>query len=82
VLAFMNEENDKYTKAAQSGKAYRHIGFKQAFYMLNGDVKSRQQAEGKARREVAGRVVSKRGTAATPSKEACQDSHQPYGPGG
>lgn len=65
VLKFMNEENQKYADAASRGKAYRHIGFKQAFYMLNGDVKGREKSEGDARRKVAGRVVSKKGTQAT-----------------
>ena len=69
VVDFMNKENAKYVEAANKGKAYRHIGFKQAFYMLNGDVKSRETAEGKARKAVAGRVKSKGGTTASLQKK-------------
>lgn len=65
VIAFMNEQNDRYGKAAQTGKAYRHIGFREAFIMLNGpNPKAADQAEDKARREAAGKLKSSRGTAA------------------
>lgn len=63
VVAYMNEQNDKYGTAATSGKAYRHIGFREAFIMLNGpNPKAADKAEDKARREVAGKLKSSRGT--------------------
>lgn len=71
VLAFMNERNDAYAKRAQSGKAYRHIGFREAFELLNGpNLKAAEQAETKARREVAAKTVSQKGTTATTAKAA------------
>src|SRR5882724_8155451 len=65
VIAYMNEQNDRYGKAANSGKAYRHIGFHEAFIMLNGpNLKAADKAEDKARHETAGKLTSSRGTAA------------------
>lgn len=65
VVAFMNEQNDRYGKAANSGKAYRHIGFREAFIMLNGpNPKAADKAEDKARRTAAGKLRSSRGTGA------------------
>jgi len=63
VVDFMNKQNDQYGKAAQSGKAYRHIGFREAFIMLNGpDPKAADKADDKARRTAAGKLTSSRGT--------------------
>jgi hypothetical protein len=65
VIAFMNEQNDNYGKAAQGGKAYRHIGFREAFVMLNGpNPKAAEKAEDAARRKVAGKLASSGGTSA------------------
>lgn len=65
VIAYMNEQNDRYGKAAQTGKAYRHIGFREAFTMLNGpNPKAADKAEDKARRGAAGKLKSSRGTPA------------------
>lgn len=65
VIAYMNEQNDRYQKAASTGKAYRHIGFREAFVMLNGpNPKAADKAEDKARRDAAGKLTSSRGTAA------------------
>jgi hypothetical protein len=63
VVAYMNEQNDRYGKAANSGKAFRHIGFREAFIMLNGpNIKANEKRDMDARRRVAGKTKSSRGT--------------------
>jgi hypothetical protein len=65
TVAFMNKKNDEYIQRANSGKNYRHIGFREAFEMLHGpNPKAAEQAEDRARKKIAGKVVSKRGTRA------------------
>lgn len=69
TVAFMNKKNDEYVARANTGKNYRHIGFREAFEMLHGqNPKAAEQAEDKARKKIAGKVVSKRGTKATTIK--------------
>lgn len=65
VVAYMNEQNDRYGKAAQNGRAFRHIGFREAYIMLNGpNAKADAKREQTARRAVAGKLRTSRGTAA------------------
>jgi len=62
TLAFMNAKNEAYAKRAATGKAYRHIGFREAYEMQHGqNPKAAEQAEDKARRTAASKIVSKRG---------------------
>lgn len=69
TVAFMNKKNDEYIQRVNSGKNYRHIGFREAFEMLHGqNPKAAEQAEDKARKKIAGKVVSKRGTRAQTAK--------------
>lgn len=63
VIAYMNEQNDRYGKAANSGRSYRHIGFREAFIMLNGpNLKAAEKKDMEGRRRVAGKLRSSRGT--------------------
>jgi hypothetical protein len=63
VIEFMNKQNDEYGKAAQSGRAFRHIGFREAYIMLNGpNQKADQQRDMQARRRAAGKLKGGRGT--------------------
>lgn len=63
VVAYMNEQNDKYGKAANSGKAFRHIGFREAFVMLNGpNTKANEKKDMEGRRNAAAKLKSGRGT--------------------
>lgn len=65
TVAFMNKKNDEYVQRANTGKNYRHIGFREAFEMLHGqNPKAAEQAEDRARKKIAGKVVSKRGSKA------------------
>lgn len=65
VIAYMNQQNDAYAKAANTGKAYRHIGFREAYTMLNGpNPKAAQQADMKGRRAAAARTKGGNGTPA------------------
>lgn len=61
VVAFMNEQNDEAGKAAQSGDAFYHISFRQAYRMLHPEqfdktktAKQRQSAKELARRVKTG----------------------------
>lgn len=63
VVAYMNDQNQKYGKAANSGKAFRHIGFREAFIMLNGpNLKASEQAEQRNRKQIASRLKGGGGT--------------------
>lgn len=65
TVAFMNKKNDEYVQRANTGKNYRHIGFREAYEMLHGqNPKAAEQAEDRARKKIAGKVVSKRGARA------------------
>lgn len=65
VVAYMNEQNDLYSKNAQNGKAYRHIGFREAYVMLHGpNTKAAEKADMTKRRAAAAKVKSGSGTAA------------------
>jgi hypothetical protein len=68
VVTYMNETNDRYAAEANQGKAYRHIGFREAFELLNPNIREKSQAESKSRREVARRLKSTQGTSATKTK--------------
>ena len=62
TLKFMNDKNEAYAKRAATGRAYRHIGFREAYEMQHGqNPKAAEQAEDKARRTAASKIVSKRG---------------------
>lgn len=70
VVAFMNERNDQYSKRAQSGGAYRHIGFREAFELLNGSAIKAEKSENSARKKAAGKIVTKRGATATSARQS------------
>lgn len=58
VLDYMNTRNEQYLKEYQQGRPYRHIGFREAFYMYKrdnpGEIKSRaEHQEDKERAKVA-----------------------------
>lgn len=62
VLDYMNERNTQYAKEYEQGRPYRHIGFREAFYMYKrdnpGDIKSRaEHEEDKERKEIADKVA-------------------------
>ena len=59
VIEFMNTKNAQYEAASQSGKAYRRIGFADAFAMM-GKVTSSPK-NNSARRDAARKLVSKQG---------------------
>lgn len=65
VVAFMNERNAEYVRLANRGEAYRHIGFKEAFELLNPGLKEKSNKEEQARRIVARKNKSGTGTPAT-----------------
>lgn len=59
----MNDKNDSYLKAANGGKSYRHIGFREAFDMLHGpNPKGKEKAEDGARKTIAAKTKSRRGS--------------------
>lgn len=63
VIKFMNEQNQRYSEVAQKGRAYRHIGFREAFIMLNGpNPKADEKTEDAARKKVAKKLKSGGGT--------------------
>jgi hypothetical protein len=63
VVAYMNEQNDRYGKDANSGKSFRHIGFREAFVMLNGpNLKAAEKKDMEGRRKVAGKLKTGSGT--------------------
>lgn len=67
VLDFMSERNEQYLKEYQQGRAYRHIGFREAFSMYKRTQPSREEAqEDKERNEIAKKTNVNRGL---PSKE-------------
>ena len=70
VINYMNEYNDRALEASSKGKAYRHIGFREAFIMLNGpNPKAAEQREQKARRAVASRTVTSQGTSSKTTRQ-------------
>lgn len=63
VVAYQNKMNRQYQEAANSGKSFRHIGFREAFIMLNGpNPKAADKADTKTRRAAAARLKGGRGT--------------------
>jgi hypothetical protein len=65
VLEFMNKENEKYLAEYQTGLPYRHIGFREAFYMYKAQNPDKarstaQQEEDAARLETARRTSGAR----------------------
>lgn len=67
VINYMQKQNEKFRQDANKGRAYRHIGFREAFVMLNGEnPKAAEKAEDKARKVVAKKL--KTGTGVTSTK--------------
>lgn len=63
VINYMQQQNEKYRENANKGRAYRHIGFAEAFTMLNGpSPKAAEKSEDKARKIVAKKLKSGGGT--------------------
>lgn len=66
VIAFMNDRNRQYQKAANEGKSFRHIGFREAYDMLNGpNPKAAEKREQAGRKAAAGKLRSGGGTRST-----------------
>lgn len=66
VMEFMNDYNDKALEASQRGRDFRRIGFREAYTMLHGpNPKAAEQREQQARRAVAQRTATRRGTQPT-----------------
>ena len=68
VVAYMNEKNEEYNRRANSGSAFRHIGFAEAFALLNPGIREKTAAEDKGRRTIARKLKSSQGTVATKGK--------------
>lgn len=63
VVAYMDQKNAEYGRAAQQGRAFKHIGFREAFEMLNGpNLKKAQQQDTASRRAAAAKLKGSRGT--------------------
>ncbi len=78
IIDFMNKKNEEYLKQSNNGKAFRHIGFEDAFYQYKREhpEKTRsaeQQAEDKQRKEI-GRSVGSRGANADDAKKTYAQS--------
>jgi hypothetical protein len=68
VVAYMNEKNNEYNRRANSGSAFRHIGFAEAFALLNPGIREKAEAEDKGRRTIARKLKSSQGSTATKGK--------------
>ena len=64
VVAFMNERNEEYGRQANSGRAYKHIGFYEAYELLHPGQREAETKENKARRGVARKLKSAQGSPA------------------
>lgn len=63
VINYMQKENQRNRENVDKGRAYRHIGFREAYIMLNGtNPKAAEKAEDKARKTVAKKLRSGGGT--------------------
>lgn len=60
TIEFMNDRNAKYLERSNKGGAYRHIGFAEAFELMNGKTKS-DTKNNSERKEAAKKLVSKQG---------------------
>lgn len=72
VVDYMKERNNQYLAEYQQGRPYRHIGFKEAFYMYDRQhpvTKPAQQKEDKNREEVANHMNVNRGLSAPEMKK-------------
>lgn len=70
VLNFMSERNEQYLKEFNQGRAYRHIGFREAFELWNAKNPAKakqveQEKEDKERHQVADKVGANRGLTAS-----------------
>jgi hypothetical protein len=63
VIEFMNERNDKYLADSNNGKAYKHIGFAEAFEL---HAKAPVDKNSSTRKEAANKLKTRQGS--TPSK--------------
>ena len=62
TIAFMNERNAKYLAKSNAGGTYKHIGFAEAFEIMNGGGKSKiDKQDSSARKDAARKLVSKQG---------------------
>jgi hypothetical protein len=65
VLEFMNTKNQEYLQAYNAGRAYRHIGFQEAFSMFKpANTNSAQDREDEERTTVAKNLTSRQGLSA------------------
>lgn len=72
VLDFMEERNQQYLNDYNQGRPYRHIGFREAYYMFQRTGQSTQvaqQQEDRERKEIANRTTTPRGLVPTELKK-------------
>lgn len=61
TIDFMNERNAKYLDRSNRGGVYRHIGFAEAYELMNGNKSKTDPKDSSARRDAARKLVSKQG---------------------
>ncbi len=72
VMDFMNERNEQFLKEYNQGRPFKHIGFKEAFYMYqrkNPGRSTEQEQEDKTRKEVADKFSPNRGLSSSELKK-------------
>lgn len=63
TIEFMNDRNAKYLEKSNKGGAYRHIGFAEAFELMNG-TSNKTSKNSSARKDAAKRLTTGQGTKA------------------
>ncbi len=62
TIEFMNDRNAKYLERSNRGGVYRHIGFAEAYELLNAGVKDKADTkDSAARKDAARKLVSRQG---------------------
>lgn len=72
VMDFMENRNQQYLAEYNQGRPFRHIGFREAFYMYQRTEapKTAQAQEDKERKELANRLTGNQGLTSTEMKKA------------
>lgn len=69
TIDFMNTRNAKYLEKSTTGGTYRHIGFAEAYELINGNGKAKiDPKDSSARKDAARKLVSKQGGTGTKIK--------------
>jgi hypothetical protein len=69
VIEFMNDRNAKYLEQSNKGGAYRHIGFAEAYELMNAGGKNTSK-NSSARKDAARKLVSKQGGSSAKTPKA------------